>query len=123
MKARSILFTAILIATAFAAQPASAQSAGLTGKWSGDLKTPDGNDLQVTYLFKVDGDKLTGTAESPAGTVTIDDGKVAGDKFLFKVTVDGNDYPQTGTFKDDACEMDIDFGGQKVHFTLKRDKG
>jgi myo-inositol-hexaphosphate 3-phosphohydrolase len=94
--------------------------ADLSGKWTGVIKTPDGNDLQVSYNFKVDGDKLTGTAESPAGTVTVDDGKVNGDTFTFKVTVDGNDYPHSGKIYADSCALDIDFGAQKVHTTLKR---
>jgi len=94
--------------------------ADISGKWTGVIKTPDGNDLQVSYNFKVDGDKLTGTAESPAGQVTVDDGKVAGDTFSFKVTVDGNDYPHSGKIYADSCGLDIDFGAQKVHTTLKR---
>jgi hypothetical protein len=94
--------------------------ADLNGKWNGVIKTPDGNDLQVSYNFKVDGDKLSGTAESPAGQVTVDDGKINGDNFTFKVTVDGNDYPHSGKMYADSCGLDIDFGGQKVHTTLKR---
>jgi hypothetical protein len=98
-----------------------AVSANLDGKWKGVIKTPDGNDLEATYNFKVDGDKLTGTAESPSGVVTIDSGKVAGNDFSFKVTVDGNDYPHKGIFYNDSCGLDIDFGGQIIHTTLVRD--
>ena len=94
--------------------------ADLNGKWTGVIKTPDGNDLEVSYNFKVDGDKLTGTAESPAGQVTVDDGKINGDTFTFKVTVDGNDYPHSGKVYADSCGLDIDFGAQKIHTTLKR---
>jgi len=94
--------------------------ADISGKWTGVIKTPDGNDLQVSYNFKVDGDKLTGTAESPAGQVTVDDGKITGDTFTFKVTVDGNDYPHSGKVYADSCGLDIDFGAQKIHTTLKR---
>jgi len=94
--------------------------ADISGKWTGVIKTPDGNDLQVSYNFKVDGDKLTGTAESPAGQVTVDDGKISGDTFTFKVTVDGNDYPHSGKVYADSCGLDIDFGAQKIHTTLKR---
>jgi len=97
--------------------------ADLTGKWVGVIKTPDGNELQVTYNFKADGDKLSGTAESPAGVVSIDNGKITGDTFSFKVTVDGNDYPHTGKMYTDSCGVDIDFGGAKVHTTIKRDAG
>lgn len=95
--------------------------ADITGKWSGNLVTPDGQNIPVTYNFKVDGDKLTGTADSPQGTITIDDGKIKGDDFSFKVTVDGNDYPHTGKAYADSCAMNVDFGGQKVHFIIKKD--
>ncbi|MEP7232661.1 MAG: hypothetical protein ABI691_20545 [Ginsengibacter sp.] len=95
--------------------------ADLNGKWTCIIKTPDGNELPVTYNFKVDGDKLSGTAESPNGVVPIDSGKVAGDTFSFQVTVDGNDYPHKGKVYDDSCGLDIDLGGQIVHTTLARD--
>jgi hypothetical protein len=94
--------------------------ADITGKWTGSIKTPDGQELPVTYNFKVDGDKLTGTADSPQGSVTIDNGKITGDTFSFKVTVDGTDYPHTGKAYADSCAMDIDFGGQKMHFIVKK---
>ena len=95
--------------------------ADLAGKWTGTLKTPDGNEIPLTYNFKVDGDKLTGTAESPSGQVPIDSGKVSGNDFTFKVTVDGADYRHTGKLyaEADSIGLDIDFSGQKLHTTLK----
>jgi hypothetical protein len=96
--------------------------ADITGKWSGTIVTPDGQDIAVTYNFKVDGSKLTGTADSPQGTVPIDDGKIDGDKFSFKVTVSGADYPHTGKIYADSLAMDLDFGGPIAHFIVKRDK-
>ncbi|MDQ6889914.1 MAG: glycoside hydrolase [Bacteroidota bacterium] len=96
--------------------------ADLNGKWTGIIKTPDGNEIQAVYNFKVDGDKLSGTAESPAGVATIDSGKVTGNTFSFQVTVDGNDYPHKGIIYDDSCGVDIDFGGgQMIHTTIVRD--
>jgi len=117
MKRKLIIFTALIACSIFI----MAVVDGLTGKWKGSIKTPDGNELPVTYNFKADGDKLTGTAESPAGQVTVDNGKITGDTFTFKVTVDGNDYPHKGKMYADSCGMDIDFGGTSAHFTIKRD--
>ena len=94
--------------------------ADLSGKWACSIRTPDGSDLPITYSFKVDGDKLTGTAEIPQGQFTIDDGKINGDTFTFKVNVEGNDYPHTGKIYADSCGLDIGFSGQKIHATLKR---
>jgi hypothetical protein len=94
--------------------------ADVSGKWSGTLPTPDGQTIPVTYNFKVDGDNVTGTAESPNGQVTVDNGKIKGDSILFKVTVDGNDYPHAGKIYTDSIGMNVIFGGTKVHFTLKK---
>ena len=69
----------------------AAAIADLNGRWKGTIEVPDGNEIQAVYNFKVDGEKLTGTAESPSGVVSIDSGKVAGNSFSFQVTVDGND--------------------------------
>jgi len=94
--------------------------ADLTGKWTGIITTPDGQQISVAYNFKVDGNTLTGTADSPQGSVPIDNGKINGNDFSFSVNVSGTDYPHTGKFYTDSCGMDIDFGGQKTHFTIKR---
>jgi hypothetical protein len=59
----------------------------LNGKWTGVLNTPDGQVINATYNFKVTGDVLTGTAESEAGVLDIENGKVTGDDFTFSVTV------------------------------------
>jgi len=81
---------------------------------------PDGNELQVAYNFRVNGDQLSGTAESPAGVVTIDDGQVVGNAVSFKVTVDGTAYAHRGTAAADVCALTIDFGGQVIEVTLRR---
>lgn len=94
--------------------------ADLNGKWTGIIITPDGQQIEPVYNFKVEGGTVTGTAEAPGGTVTIDNGKIKGDDFSFKVTVDGIDYPHTGKVYKDSCSLEIDFGSQKVQTTLKR---
>ncbi len=38
--------------------------ADLNGKWKGSLKDPEGNDHNFHLVLKVDGDKLTGTAQA-----------------------------------------------------------
>jgi hypothetical protein len=65
-----------------------AGAADITGNWKADMETPQGK-VQVSYTFKQDGEKLTGTwqvAQSP--TVPISDGKVTGDKVVFMVKLD-----------------------------------
>ncbi|MDP9046771.1 MAG: glycoside hydrolase [Bacteroidota bacterium] len=98
--------------------------ADFTGKWKGSITTPDGNEFPLTYVLKVDGDKLTGTAQSPQGEVPINDGKISGADFSFSLSVNGTDIKHTGKYyaAADTAGLDIDFNGMKFHTTLKRDK-
>jgi hypothetical protein len=114
------IFTTALLSCCF--MIAMAAFADLNGKWTGTLNTPDGQALDISYNFKVDGEKLTGTASSPAGDVTVDDGKIKGDDFTFKVNVNGTDYPHSGKVYADSVAMNIDFGGNNAHFVLKHAK-
>ena len=97
--------------------------AGLAGKWTGTLKSPDGSDFTLTYAFKTDSGKLTGSVSSPQGEIPITEGKLDGDNFGFNVDVGGTTVKNTGKLYDaaDSIGLDIDFGGQKFHTTLKRD--
>jgi uncharacterized lipoprotein YehR (DUF1307 family) len=94
----------------------------LTGKWTANLNTPDGNEIPLTFNFKVDGDKLTGSSEAPQGSIPIADGKIDKNNFTFTVSFNGTDIKHTCKYYEaaDSVGMDIDFGGQKMHTTLKR---
>jgi len=103
----------------------AAMVADLSGKWTGVLKTPDGEDVTLTYTIKVDGDKLTGTAQAKGNTVTINEGQINGSDFTFKITdTEGVVIPHSGKFysEADSVSMNIDYNGTKMHTTLKRDK-
>lgn len=101
---------------------AMAVADGLTGKWKGIIKTPDGHGIPVVYNFKADGDKLTGTSKSPEGVLDIMDGKITGDTFSFKtIGSEGDTYHTTGKMYTDSCGIDIDFGDLKVHLKVMRD--
>jgi len=97
--------------------------ADLSGKWTGNVKGPDGSDIALTYVFKVDGDKLTGTVEQPgdAEPAKLDSGKVVGNNITFSVTTgDGTVIPHNGVFYGDSVGMNFTFQGMKFHTTLKR---
>ena len=116
------LFTTVALVCCFMICLA-AIAADLSGKWTGIVKTPDGQDVTLTYIIKVDGDKLTGSGEANGNTVTIDEGKINGNDFTFKITdTDGKIIPHTGKFypEADSVAMDIDYNGTKMHSTLKR---
>jgi hypothetical protein len=96
--------------------------ADLSGKWSGILRTPDGNDLKIIYVFKVDGDKLTGTAQGDGDATPIDSGKIIGNDFTFSVkNPEGMIFKHSGKYYGDSVSMNIEFNDNKLHATLKRD--
>src|ERR1019366_10257059 len=57
MRTFVIAFSAIVMLAGLTA----ANATDLNGKWKGDMKTPDGDMLEINFNFQVDGEKLTGT--------------------------------------------------------------
>jgi hypothetical protein len=115
-----ILF--LLLATA-------AWAADVTGTWKGDVSSPDGNTFSLTYTFKQDGTKLTGTVLGPQGDpLPLDNGKVEGDKISFSVKVDMNGgmvFSSEGTIKGDEITLKTKAEGSDMDFppiTVKRQK-
>jgi hypothetical protein len=64
----------------------------ITGTWKGGMKAPDGSTaFQLSFTFKQDGAKLTGTVLGPQGDpIAISDGKIDGDKISFKVVINAD---------------------------------
>jgi hypothetical protein len=107
----------------FALSPAIALAADITGTWTGAMKGPDGNaDFQLSFTFKQDGTKFTGSVQGPQGeAIPITDGKLEGDKLTFSVSFNGMTITHEGTISGDEIKMtsksDQGFGGE---MTLKR---
>jgi hypothetical protein len=62
--------------------------ASFVGEWRGDLKLPErngvpGNVLPYQFVFKVDGEKLSGTIHWNNNTFEIGDGEISGNKVRF----------------------------------------
>jgi len=123
---RRILFTSAILCALFAA---AAWAADITGNWSGTLPMGD-NPFTLTYAFKQDGEKLTGSVTGPGGeALPLNEGKVVGDKLSFFVNVDmgGNPvrFTSEGVVKGDEISLTTksdggpDMGGP---MTLKRVK-
>ena len=95
----------------------------MTGTWTGQMQTPDGNGFSLTFVFKQDGAKLTGTVQGPQGDpIAIDKGTVDGDKFDVRL-FNGTTITHTGTITGDEIKMTTkadqgDFPGGQL--TLKR---
>lgn len=68
----------------------SAFAADITGKWKAVIKTPIG-DMNYTFDFKVEGEKLTGKAVMSMGSESSDsaltEGSVKGDEISFVETL------------------------------------
>lgn len=78
----------------------------ITGTWTTDLATPDGNSFSLTFSFKQDGTKLTGTIQGPQGDpLAIDNGKIDGNNVSFTVTFNGMTITHTGTVNGDEIKM------------------
>jgi hypothetical protein len=94
--------------------------ADVSGKWTGVVIGPDGNEYPLAFNFKVDGTTLTGTSTTSFGESAIEKGKVKGDSIYFSTNINGMDVPQNGKVFADSVSLNIDYGGTKLHSTLKR---
>ncbi len=116
----AVLFTAVAARATFAATD-------INGTWAGDLATPDGNSFTLTYTFKVDGSKLTGSVQGPQGDpLNLDNGKVDGDKLSFDVSFNNMTINNEGTVNaDDTIKLSTkasDGSFPPGELTLKRVK-
>jgi hypothetical protein len=101
---------------------ASMVAADLSGKWTGQVPAR-GEAVAATFVFKVEGDKLTGTMTGPQGDVALQEGKVSGDKISFSTPGGNAKILFTGTVAGDEIKMTrTREGGQSREFTLKHVK-
>jgi hypothetical protein len=100
-------------------------AADVTGSWTGSVSTPNG-DFKLTFAFKQDGAKLTGTVTGPQGApLDIANGKVDGNNISFDVSFNGMTIKHNGTVNGDEIKLttktdDPNFPG--LELTLARAK-
>lgn len=101
-------------------------AADISGKWKGTAETPVGT-TERTFIFKVDGNKLTGeTLSNRFGKSTIDDGKIDGDNISFTITInlEGNEAKANykGKVSGDAIKLTVEVPGldQPIEYSVKR---
>jgi hypothetical protein len=134
MRRLTFVLCAALLALAFAT--GTAMAADITGKWTTTMagRGGGGEGFTITYNFKQDGAKLTGTVETPMGDpLPIADGKVDGDKLSFTITFEGGPngamkITNEGAISGDEIKLTTKFeggdfgGGDRPPAVLKRVK-
>ena len=92
-----------------------ALAADIDGTWEGEAMVMN-QPTKMTFTFKADGEKLTGTAPGPSGPVTIEDGKVKGEKISFKFNIDFQQMKMTFKYKGVLS-------GDEIKLTYETDMG
>lgn len=91
----------------------------VSGRWESTFSSPNG-DFHLVFHFKVDGSKLTGSVETPNGSVDIEEGKVDGDKISFNTHLDDDVIKHSGTISGDTIQLGVDGPWGHSDMTLKR---
>jgi hypothetical protein len=109
----------------------SAQAADLNGTWTASFDTQVGTQV-YTFVFQVQGEALTGTANSTVADVatdgrSLDNGKVAGNTVSFAETLNFGGMPLTITYTgevtgDDTINFKRDVAGFTEEFVAQRQK-
>lgn len=83
MRRAFILLICGLVFTAGLALPAS----GVDGKWTAQVPGFQGDTFELTFNFKAEGEKLTGSISTPMGENPISEGKISGNDISFLLVV------------------------------------
>ena len=96
----------------------------VAGTWKATAEGPNGT-MERTFIFKVDGETLTGeTTSSMLGTSIIENGKVDGNSLSFTITVKFQDEERKldykGKVEGDKITLTVDAMGQTIEWHGKR---
>ena len=117
MKLKGLMLAGLLgAAPAFAAE--------IDGTWTGSIDTPNGP-VPLTYVFKSEGNRLTGTAPGPNNSeLPILEGRIEGDTITYALDLDFGQGPMrfhyTGVLSSGELKVRSEFMGMPVEFTLKK---
>ncbi len=119
-KAIPVLALCALMATAVLA-------ADLNGSWVVKVPGREGQTMEQTYTFKVEGKTLTGSVTGPRGEAQIKDGSVNGANFTFSVERPGREgqmmtIQYKGKLEGDTITLSTEFNGQVREMKGERKK-
>ena len=103
----------------------SAFAADVTGNWTASAEGPNGA-MTRTFVFKVDGEKLTGeTVSSFVGKSEIMEGKIKGDdiSFVLNINFQGNEAKvayKGKVISKDEVKLSAEIQGNPIEWVLKR---
>ncbi len=97
---------------------------GVAGKWKTSFDSGQGA-MELTFNFKVDGEKLTGTVSSEMGDMEITNGKVSGNEISFDVDAMGSTIKHKGKLEGEVIKLKVEMpeggpGGEGMEMTLKK---
>jgi len=125
MRYRVVILAAVVVLAAVT----MALAANVDGKWVAQVAGQGGQTREVTFTFKAEGEKLTGTVSGRQGDTPISDGKIKGDDISFTQSFEaqGNTIKviYTGKVSGDEIKMTRKRDGSDqpaVEFTAKRVK-
>jgi len=93
---------------------------GINGKWKGQMQSPNGP-VDLVFSFKVSGDTLTGSVESPMGVLPIINCKLDSNKFSFDVNAGEMTISHDCSVMGDSISMKVPWmDGDTLEIMLKR---
>jgi hypothetical protein len=91
----------ILPVILFLLMTSSSFATGIEGTWKSKMQGGDG-EMELTFVFKMVGEKLTGTMKSPNGDIEITNTKINnGKEFSFEISFNDMAIKHNCTLKDD----------------------
>ncbi len=99
-----------------------AAAADISGRWRAEFNTPDGEQRVNTFVFKVDGDKVTGTVAGAQDEAPIQDGKIQGDEISFNAERFFGKVAYKGKVRGDEIQFTASLEGNSFEMTAKRVK-
>jgi hypothetical protein len=111
---KTLSFAVIVLALTFSAAPTAYQKFDLSGEWAVEVQTEAGSG-SPTFVFKQDGDKLTGKYKGTFGEADVS-GTVTGKTVRFSLTADAQGTAINITYEgeiesDSAIKGKVDLGG------------
>ena len=108
-----VMFFAVLLS-------AVAAAADVNGKWKAEFTTPDGTPRANTFMFKVDGETLTGTVAGSQDETQIKDGKINGNNMTFTAERPFGTFKYDGKIGEKEIKFKVTFNDQSFEMTAKR---